>query len=265
MTAIAKYTWIGYTSVRSNLAYVGEIAARTTFMATVLYVFMRLWTAVYAGAGVERLGGLTLSQMLWYLMMTEAIVLSAPRVSVEVDEDVRTGRVAVQLLRPMSYPLSLYGKAMGERIVRFVLNFLSGSIVALVLAGPIPISVRGLAMFVLALPLAFAVDFLGYFIVGLFAFWLESTIGIALLYSRLTMLLGGMLMPLEVFPIRWQPILRLLPFATVVYGPARMFVAPDAGLLLKMGCVQCASLGVFAAVAAVIQKIAVKRIQSNGG
>src|SRR5262245_11409532 len=119
MTAITKYTWIGYTSVRSNLAYVGELAARTTFMATVLYVFLRLWTAVYAGARTERLGGLSLSQMLWYLMLTEAIILSAPRVSVEVDEDVRTGRVAVQLLRPLSYALSLFGKTMGERAVRF--------------------------------------------------------------------------------------------------------------------------------------------------
>src|SRR5262249_20316532 len=141
MTALSKYTWVAYTSIRSNLAYAGEIAARTTFMATVLYVFMRLWTAVYSGAGVNHLGGLSLGQMLWYLMMTEAIILSAPRVSLEVDEDVRTGRVAVQLLRPISYALSLLGKAMGERIVRFAVNILSGSIVALILVGPIPFTV----------------------------------------------------------------------------------------------------------------------------
>src|SRR2546425_407288 len=83
-------------------------------------------------------------------------------------------------------------------------------------------------------PFAFMIDFLGYFIVGLCAFWLESTIGLALLYSRLTMLLGGMLMPLEVFPQRVQPVLRWLPFATVVYGPARMFVAPEHGLFWNM-------------------------------
>src|SRR5262249_50836266 len=161
------------------------------------------------------------------LMMAEAIILSAPRVSVEVDEDVRTGRVAVQLLRPMSYSLALLGKAMGERFVRFAVNIVAGSIVALILVGPIPFSVSGLAMFALMLPLAFVVDFLGYLIVGLCAFWLESTMGLAILYSRVTMLLGGMLMPLEVFPQSLQPVLRWLPFATVVYGPARTFVAPD--------------------------------------
>jgi len=137
--------------------------------------------------------------------------------------------------------------------------------VAFILAGPIPIRASGLALFVLALPLGFVLDFTGYLIVGLFAFWLASTIGLAILYSRLTMLLGGMLMPLEIFPDRWRPILESLPFATVVYGPARMFVAPDAKLLTNVAKVQVASLLVYALAAGVIQHIALKRIQSNGG
>jgi ABC-2 type transport system permease protein len=265
MTAIAKYTWIGYTSVRSNLAYAGDIVARTTFMATVLFVFMRLWAAVYSGAGVDRLGSLSLRQMLWYLTIAEAIILSAPRVSVEVDEDVRTGKIAVQLLRPMSYALALLGKAMGERIVRFAVNVLAGSVVALILVGPIPISMSGLAMFLLALPLAFVIDFLGYLIVGLCAFWLESTIGLAIIYSRITMLLGGMLMPLEVFPQSWQPVLGWLPFGAVVYGPSRLFVAPETNVLWDIAKVQAASLIGFAAAAGALQRIGVKRIQSNGG
>jgi ABC-2 type transport system permease protein len=72
-------------------------------------------------------------------------------------------------------------------------------------------------------------------------------------------------MPLEVFPTQWQPALRWLPFATVVYGPARIFVAPDAGLAFNVGKVQLASLIVFVVIAAAIQRIAIKRIQSNGG
>ena len=56
--ALTKYTWIGYTAARSNLAYVGEVISRTMFMAVVVFIFMRLWTAVYAGSGAARLGGL---------------------------------------------------------------------------------------------------------------------------------------------------------------------------------------------------------------
>jgi len=198
-------------------------------------------------------------------MMTEAIILSAPRVSLDVDDDVRTGRIAVQLLRPMSYALSLLAKAMGERLVRFAVNVVAGSVVALILIGPIPIGAWGFAMFLVALPLAFVIDFLGYLIVGLCAFWLESTIGLAIIYSRVTMLLGGLLMPLEIFPKSWQPILAWLPFASVVYGPSRLFVAADSGLLWSIAKVQVVFLIVFGLIAAIVQNSAVKRIQSNGG
>lgn len=265
MKAIGKYTWIAYTSLRSSLAYWGEIAARTIFMAMILYIFMRLWTAVYEGVGRDRLGGLSLKQMLWYLMITEAIVLSSPRVSVEVDEDVRTGRLAVQLLRPLSYTLFLMAKTFGERAVRFTMNIVSGSIVTLVLVGPIPMSLSGLAMFALIVPVAFALDFLAYLFIGLFAFWLESTAGLWILYSRLTMLLGGMLMPIEIFPDRLQPVLRNLPFAMMVYGPARIFVAPSARTLLSIAVSQMWGLAAFSIAVYVIQSIALRRIQSNGG
>ena len=65
-------------------------------------------------------------------------------------------------------------------------------------------------------------DFQGMFLIGLGAFWLEDTSGLLLIYSRVTMILGGMLIPLELFPESWQPVLRVLPFSSMVYGPARL-------------------------------------------
>jgi ABC-2 type transport system permease protein len=178
---------------------------------------------------------------------------------------VRTGRLAIQLLRPLSYALSLMAKTLGERVVRFGINIVSGSIVTLLLVGPIQLTALGLGMFAIVVPLAFVLDFLGYLFIGLFAFWMESTVGLLILYSRLTMLLGGMLMPIEVFPDSWQPILRHLPFAMMVYGPARMFVAPDARSLSMIARSQVIGLAGFAIAVYVIQIIALRRIQTNGG
>src|SRR5262245_43796393 len=187
--AMTKYTWIGYTAARSNLAYLGEVLSRTTFMAVILYTFARLWAVVYSGSGSQRLGGLSLPQMIWYLTITEALALSSPRVSLEIDEDVRTGRLSVQLLRPLSYVLARLAQVFGERSVRFAVNLTAGSVVALLLVGPIHVSLSNVALFALTLPLAFVIDFLSYFAIGLCGFWMESTAGITLIYSRLTMLL----------------------------------------------------------------------------
>src|SRR5689334_1080363 len=151
MRSAARYGWIGYTAARSNLAYRGELLFRSSFLAVILYIFMRLWTVVYAESKDSRIAGLSLPQMLWYLVITEAVFLSAPRIWTEVEQDVRTGRLAVQLIRPLSYSAGHLSRAMGERIVRFTMNLVIGSIIALVLVGPIPMSISGIAMFAVVL------------------------------------------------------------------------------------------------------------------
>jgi len=234
-------------------------------MTTVLYVFMRVWAVVYEGAGAERLGGLTEKQMLWYLVATESIILSMPRLWYEVDQEVRTGQLAVQLIRPLSYAGAHFGRTMGERLVRFTANLTVGSVVALLLAGPISFSVSGFGMFLLVLPMAFAIDFLGALLIGLCAFWLESTQGIALIYSRLMMVLGGLLLPIDVYPESIQPFLRALPFAAILNAPGRIFVDPSAGSFLQCLGVQAASLAVYGAGAFALHTLALRRLFVNGG
>jgi ABC-2 type transport system permease protein len=262
---IATYLYVAATAVRSNLAYFGEVAARAIFLGVILYIFLQLWTLTYAETGAERLGGLTLAQMLWYLAITEAIVLSAPQVAPQVDEDVRTGGVAVYLLRPISYPLYRLWTTLGERAIRFSLNALVGCAVAFLFVGPIPLDARGVAGFAVALPLAFALDFTAYLTIGLAAFWIENTSGLVLIYSRVTMILGGMLLPLELFPDWLRPVADALPFASVVYGPARLFVAPETGLLASVLAKQAIGLALLGAVAALVYSAALKRIHAHGG
>jgi len=265
VSAVAKYAWIGLTAARSNLAYAGEAAARTIFLVVILFVFLQLWKATYAETGAERLGGLTLVEMLWYLAMTECMTLSTPRVAWEVDQDVRSGALAVQLIRPLSYPLYRLSVTLGERAVRYVMSAVVASAVALALVGPIAVSARGLALFAAALPLAFVIDFLAYFLIGLGAFWFEDTTGLTLIYSRVTMILGGMLLPIELFPDALQHVARALPFALVMYGPAHLFVRPDARFVWALMGKQAVAVIVFGLAIGLVHRAAMRRLFSNGG
>ncbi|MBL1202702.1 MAG: ABC transporter permease [Nostoc sp. GBBB01] len=224
-----------------------------------------MWRITYAQTDAEQLGGLTLAQMLWYLGITESIVLSSPQVALEVDEDVRTGALAVQLIRPLSYPLYRLWTTLGERTVRFGLNVAIASLVALLFVGTIPLTFRGILLFVAVLPLAFVLDFLATFLVGLGAFWLENTSGLMLIYSRLTMILGGMLIPLELLPEKWQPILQALPFASILYAPARLFVHPDLSFAGELLMRQGVAIVVLTVLVALVYRTAVKRIHAHGG
>lgn len=262
---VRKVGWVGWVTARSNLAYLGEVVVRTLFLAIILFIFLQLWRVTFSEMGATRLGGLTLAQMLWYLAMTEAITIANPRVAREVDLDVRTGAIAVRLLRPIPYPLYRWARFMGEFLVRFLMNLTVGLLLVFFFVGPIPFRPAGLGMVLLVLPLAVTLDFLGQMLIGLGAFWLEDTSGLYLIYSRLTMILGGMLIPLELFPELMQRVVGWLPFASIIYAPARLFVDPGlplfTGVLLRLGFF----LTLFTGLVALVYRVAVARINANGG
>jgi ABC-2 type transport system permease protein len=260
-----KYFSIAIMSARSSAAYLSEVGGRAIFLSVILYVFLQLWRITYRETGASTLGGFTLAQILWYLMITESITLSATRVSFLVDDDVRTGALALQLVRPISYPLYRLAVNSGERFVRFALNISVGSLIVLLLVGPMPFSLTAILLTLSLLPLAFTLDFLGQFLIGTFAFWLEDTSGLFLIYSRTVMILGGMLIPIELLPDAMKPVVNALPFKSMVYGPAKMFVAPNLHDFYHIILQQFCALIIFALTVAIFFNIALKRINANGG
>ena len=265
MNFLKKYAFVGWLSARSNFAYFGEVLSRVVFLGVILYIFSRLWQTTYHQLDTSQLGGLTLSQMLWYLVVTEAITLSGPRVASTVDSDVRNGTLVNYLQRPISYPLYMLASNLGERLVRFLVNLLVGSAIVFVLIGAPNLSPESVLASCLVIPLAFALDFLGSFLIGLGAFWLEDTSGIYLIYSRITMILGGMLVPLSLFPQSVQSILSWLPFASIVYGPAKLFVAFSSEDFILVLARQIVGLICFSLLVQFVYSFAQKRVFVNGG
>src|SRR5919204_708692 len=85
--AARKYAAIFSTTLRNQLAYAGEMLLRTVFLVMILYIFLQLWRATYAARGGAAIAGFSVAQMIWYLALTESIVLSRPNVSRVVDEE----------------------------------------------------------------------------------------------------------------------------------------------------------------------------------
>ncbi len=251
-------------AAKSNLVYIREVALRTVFLAVILFIFLRLWQVTYAQTGVKLLGGFSIVQMLWYLTLTEAIALSGPRVSQLVDHDVRTGALAVQLVKPFSYPLYRLSNNLGERLIRFLSNVVVGAILSLYFVGPLAFHWQSLPTASISLLLAFLIDFFSQFVIGLGAFWLEDTSGLDLLYSRLAMVLGGMLMPLELFPSLLQGIVKFMPFSTI-YPAARLLVENDLSAALGFIGRQCCVAAVLVWIAMSLYRAALHRVAANGG
>ena len=50
------------------------------------------------------MAGFSLRDIIWYLVITEIVALSTPRIAQTIDSEVRSGDVAYALARPYSYP-----------------------------------------------------------------------------------------------------------------------------------------------------------------
>ena len=136
--SISKYAAITRINLQSNLAYIGEFAYRSIFMVIILYVFIQLWRTTYSVTGTSQIAGLTLSDTIWYLVMTETIMLSKMRFAGKIAEEVKDGSLAYTIGRPYSYLLYHFFCGIGDTLLRMVINFVAGSILVTLLVGPMP-------------------------------------------------------------------------------------------------------------------------------
>jgi ABC-2 type transport system permease protein len=260
-----KYVAIFSTALRNQLAYVGEMVLRTVFLAVIMFIFLQLWHATYEAQGAATVAGFTVSQMIWYLALTESIVLSRPSVSRVVDEEVRSGTIAYTLGRPYGYAAYRLAIYLAERLLRFLTTLAVASTLAFLYVGSIHVSPANLAAALIAAAGAIGIDFVISFGIGLLAFWLENTTSVELIYSRSVMLLGGMLLPLDVFPEWLQRIAFSLPFSAMLHGPARLALGHAASDLWPLLARQAVFLAVTVVGVTLLHRAALRRLNVNGG
>ncbi len=261
----AKYTAIAQINLQSSLAYAGELAYRSLFMVVILYVFVQLWRATYRAIGTETIAGLSFRDTLWYLVMTETIILSKLRFANRMSEEVKDGSLAYTISRPYNYLLYHYAYGLGDTLLRLAINFTAGSVLVTLLVGPMPFNPLYAAPLVICIALALVLDFCIEGLIGLSAFVTEDVSSVQLIYSKMLFILGGMLIPLDFFPGWLHSAALALPFNYVIYAPARLFVSFDWSRWLSVVGMQVAWTGVFALALWALFRVGLRHVSINGG
>jgi len=260
-----KYLAVFRVSIANNLAYITEVFFRAIFLLVFIFIFLQLWTATFAAKGLHSVGGLHINDLVWYLATTETIALSLPQLTRLIDQEVRSGQLAYLLGRPCSYLFYHFAQYLGERLVRLTINGMIAFVITLLLVGPPPFTWMGLVTWPLVVFLAVSIDFVVYFAIGLLAFWTEETTPFFLIVSRLALVLGGVLAPLEILPEPIHTLARILPFSSVLYAPARTLVHFDLASFGPMVLQQAVTLAIGSLILLAIYRIATRRVNINGG
>ncbi len=276
-----RYGFVLWTAARQQLAYRAELGMRAVQMVLFMGVFMALWTTAFSVSGRAELEGYRLAEMVWYLAMTETITLSSSRVFVEISEAVKAGNLAYELARPLSYPFFQVASSLGNSAPRFALNLLTAAAVVGLGMGQVSVlapsaslgidsaegagSLPGLVTFLGMAALALLLDSLVAVLIGLLAFWIEEVTPVFWIYQKLLFTVGGLFLPLEMFPDWLRRVAEWLPFQFVTYVPARAFVAFEPGFVLRAVAGQVTYVAILAALVVLVWRRAQRRLVVHGG
>ena len=259
-----KYWAIFRTQLLNSLAYPVDLLGRSLVIVLFMWIFMNLWRVTYGATGARSIAGLTLADTMWYLMMAEAVMLSKRDLSETISEQVKDGSVAYLLNKPFNFILYHFSAGLGDSVLAFGGNLIIGSAVVWLMVGPPP-GITGWIFAGAAVGLSWLLDFCFSALIGLSAFVVEETNAFRWIYQKFLLLLGGVLIPLDFFPAWLQTISLNLPFAWIIYGPAKLFVDPSLARLGHVFLQQSVWLAVVGGVVWVIYRRGVARLVINGG
>jgi ABC-2 type transport system permease protein len=261
---LVKYGAIGRVTLRNHFAYVYDFLIRSIFLILIMYIFIQLWRVTYQGEGSALIEGYSYEQIIWYILFAEALTTAFPSLSTRIEEEVKNGDVGYKLSRPLSYIGYHYVGYVSEVFVRLLVNLCVGGLLGLAMFG-LPDFGWGWAGFLVMSLGAMTVNFLLNMGLALCAFWVEETRGLEFVYHKLLFTVGGMLMPLELFPQMLQAVCHWLPFQTVLYFPAKTAVRWADISMVPMLLIQASWIVLLGLIVWLLYRKGVRKLNVNGG
>jgi ABC-2 type transport system permease protein len=266
MHAIRKYSQVTKITMANSLVYFWNFLSKNVFFVFIMFIYLMLWRNIFSQKGSTSIGGFSLNAMIWYLIFTELVTLSRTDLHLQVNDDVKSGNIAYLLNKPYNYVLYCFSYFIGEIGIKLLTNALIGLAIGLIYAGILQnFRLVHLPFIILSLLLGCIINFFIYLCLALTAFWFEDNSAFFWIYSKLIFTLGGMLMPIELFPKWLQGISHYLPFVYVTYVPARLAVDFSFQSFAMESTIQLLYLGVFFALAMFLYRKGVKNLNVNGG
>lgn len=237
----------------------GALVFTGGFYLMVTAVLSVLWSTAADGRDIA---GYSAIALVWYVTASEAATIPLDyRLIEETGDDIGTGAIATELLRPSSVVGIRIALAVGQMLPKLVVCVALGLGFSTVVHGAPP-SWPALALAAPSLLLALGLNIVGQHAFAAVAFWVDDAKSGWFLYQKVVFVLGGMLLPLEVLPAGIGDVARFLPPASMAYVPARLASGHVEPWLLGL---QVAWLVVAVAVTVRLFAAGERRLQVVGG
>ncbi len=251
-----------------------EMQFRASFLIMVvgnllyLIVVYFLWKAIYASAGTDVVSGMTFNDTMIYLVLATALFNFLDLYTVwQIGRDIQTGKIVLDLLKPMEYRKYLFWSYSGSFVTHFFLTFVPTFIVvAVVTHGAIPLGIN-ILYFMISVVMAISINYSIDFFVGTICLYTESIWGINIMKQVIVLLLSGATIPIAFFPEPLKSIVYYLPFQSIYNAPLSLLLdsSPSAEKVLTTLGMQLFWCVAMLIISKVFWKASLRQITVNGG
>lgn len=169
---------------------------------------------------------MTLDETVAYIWLGQAFLLLLPwNTEREIENMIRTGNVAYELVRPLDLYSLWFFRGMAMRVAPLLLRAVPMFCLAVLFFGlNLPASWQTVPAFGLCLLGAILLSSAITALTTISLFWTISGEGVIRILPGITLVLSGLVIPLPLFPDWMQPVLNFLPFRGILDIPFRLYI-----------------------------------------
>ncbi len=214
----------------SRIGFVNILAFRLRYYTGIITylinvtVYYFIWKAVFAGG--DNIAGYDLPQMVTYVSVGWIMrSFYWNTIDQEMAYTVLEGKIAMELIKPISIQWMWLARAMGESAFRLgMLTVPTAIIVSLIFPVRPPASAGHFALFACAVLGSFFLMGAINFMIGTCAVHLKSILALIRAKYWLIELLSGLLIPMTFFPEIIRQVMAWLPFAHITFTPLQIYL-----------------------------------------
>lgn len=241
-----------------------------TFIGNLIYLIIvySLWKSIFASSETKVMNGMTFEDTMIYLVLASSMyMLLESHLTWRMHEDIQSGKIILDILKPIGYQTFKYIGILGEVFFNFVTTFIPTFIIVYVISGyKIQIGYNVL-LFLLSMFLGILISLCFDFFIGTIGLYTQSIWGINIMKEVIVMLFSGAIVPLQFFPGLFKTITMHLPFQAIYNAPLQLLIHPEistseqASILVN----QLIWLGILFLFSNLYWKKSLKSITVNGG
>ncbi|MCU0719591.1 MAG: ABC-2 family transporter protein [Pirellula sp.] len=230
------------TALAERMAYRGDFALGTLMRFLPLITQIFLWWAIFqsidaSGSGEGNISGYSFRDMVAYYLLTTVgrAFSSMPGLSSYVATRIRDGEIKKFLVQPVDFLSFLFWSRVAHKLAYYTVAILPFALVFFLCRSfftELSISPMTWTIFLLSLPLSFALGFYLETCLGLVGFWMLEVSSLLFVYMLFQFFLSGHMFPLDILPQPWGEIVGYLPVKYLAYFPAAVLLGKVTGAKL---------------------------------